>query len=171
MQSGGRHTKWESSTRLGMKMGPSPRNASLLDFILNIHTGLISPQFHIYFENFFNKVRLSRVNLPTFSQCQLVSGIKVGKVKRVLPSEVEHIYSELFIPTREETIGDERDARADAETHQQDTHDQSHASEDQYSPQYSSHLNISAIIGEMVYKVRYSNNPSRLFTSTHKSNK
>ena len=37
---------WYPRSRLGMYIGPSPRHARTVGLILNIQTGLISPQFH-----------------------------------------------------------------------------------------------------------------------------
>ena len=134
LQSVGQQPKCKVRARLGINLGPSPRHASSVALILNPYTGFVSPQFHIQFNNFFDTVMPSSRNPPTFSQWQLVSGIKAVKVKIFLPSEGDLIEPDPFISTREEANGDERCARADAETHQQDLTDQAHTSGDKNGP-------------------------------------
>jgi hypothetical protein len=39
--------KWDNICRLGINMGPSPRHAINVSLVLNLTTGLSSPQFHV----------------------------------------------------------------------------------------------------------------------------
>jgi len=44
-QDGKKARKWIDRTRIGINLGPSPRHASSVALILNLKTGLVSPQF------------------------------------------------------------------------------------------------------------------------------
>jgi len=45
--------KWENRSRIGMYLGHSPTHARSVHLVLSIRTGLVSPQFHVRFDNFF----------------------------------------------------------------------------------------------------------------------
>ena len=76
LQASGRIPKWNKRARLGINLGTSPRHASSVTLVLNMDTGLVSPQFHLQYDDFFETVRPSAGNEPTFSQWQYISGIK-----------------------------------------------------------------------------------------------
>jgi hypothetical protein len=46
-------TKWSPRARLGLNLGPSPMHAKNVYLVLNLSTGLVSPQYHCRFDNFF----------------------------------------------------------------------------------------------------------------------
>ena len=171
LQEGGRKSKWEARERIGINLEPSPRHASSLDLILNLHTGLVYLKFHIQFYDFFNTVRLTSNNPTTFYRWQIISGIKAWKVKSVLHSYGERIGSEPFLLTIEDTRGYDQDSRTDADTHQQDSPEKAHLSGDQDRTKDSSHTSRLARIRHITGKIRENNKSSEVFTSTHKSNK
>jgi hypothetical protein len=45
--------RWEPRARLGLYLGPSPRHARNVSLVLNLNTGLVSPQFHVTHDDFF----------------------------------------------------------------------------------------------------------------------
>ena len=53
MQDGKKARKWEDRTRVGINLGHSPRHAHSVSLILNIKTGLASPQFHCMYDDLF----------------------------------------------------------------------------------------------------------------------
>ena len=53
LQSGQGAPKWKQRARLGIYLGPSPSHAPTVALILNPHTGHVSPQFHVKFDDFF----------------------------------------------------------------------------------------------------------------------
>ena len=57
LASGNTLPKWSPRARMGINLGPSPRHARSVYFILNPSTGLVSPQFHVRFDDFFESVR------------------------------------------------------------------------------------------------------------------
>ena len=62
-QSDSKIPKWEPRSRLGINLGFSPFHASSVSLVLNPHTGLVSPQFHIFYDDDFS-------TLPFFRSCQ-----------------------------------------------------------------------------------------------------
>jgi Integrase core domain. len=48
--------KWEPRSRLGIYLGMSPEHASSVALVLNLQTGLVSPQFHVVFDDDFSTV-------------------------------------------------------------------------------------------------------------------
>jgi hypothetical protein len=55
-------SSWLPRARLGLNLGQSPRHARNVSLVLNLNTGLVSPQFHIKHDEFFETI--SR-HLPT----------------------------------------------------------------------------------------------------------
>ena len=48
--------KWDPRSRLGIYVGHSPYHAGSVALVLNPKTGLISPQFHVVFDDDFSTV-------------------------------------------------------------------------------------------------------------------
>ena len=49
--------KWKPRSRLGMFVGISPNHSHTVSMILNLHTGNVSPQYHLVFDEMFTSVR------------------------------------------------------------------------------------------------------------------
>jgi hypothetical protein len=47
---------WAPRARLGLNLGPSPRHARNVSLVLNLNTGLVSPQFHVKHDEFFETI-------------------------------------------------------------------------------------------------------------------
>jgi hypothetical protein len=47
--------KWDARARVGLYMVPSPRHARNVSLALSLDTGLVSPQFHVQHEDFFEQ--------------------------------------------------------------------------------------------------------------------
>jgi hypothetical protein len=56
MQGNSKGPKWDECTRVGINLGNSPLHARSITIVLNIETGLASPQFHIKFDGLFETV-------------------------------------------------------------------------------------------------------------------
>jgi hypothetical protein len=57
LQGGQSLPKWESRSRLGLYIGPSPRHARSVALILNLQTGMVSPQYHVKFDDWFETLK------------------------------------------------------------------------------------------------------------------
>ena len=57
--------KWEPIARLGIYLGKSLAHAANVALVLNTNTGLVSPQFHVVFDDNFKTVpHLRKVTFP-----------------------------------------------------------------------------------------------------------
>jgi hypothetical protein len=57
MQQGMKIPKWMPRARVGIYFGRSPKHARNIASVLNLRTGFVSPQFHVKFDDTFEKVR------------------------------------------------------------------------------------------------------------------
>jgi hypothetical protein len=49
--------RWSPRARLGLNLGPSPMHARNIYLVLNLVTGCVLPQYHCYFDDFFETMR------------------------------------------------------------------------------------------------------------------
>ena len=63
LQAGQSIPKWESRSRIGLYLGPSPRHSRSVALVLNLATGLVSPQYHLRFDNYFETMQ-DKANRP-----------------------------------------------------------------------------------------------------------
>jgi hypothetical protein len=76
--------KWNSRARVGLYIGPSPRHAINVSLVLSLDTGLVSPQFHVQHDDFFETVIPKAGNPAILSYWQKLSGIRFdGKAEKV----------------------------------------------------------------------------------------
>ena len=47
---------WNKRARLGINLGPSPRHARNVSLVLSLMTGLVSSQFHLVHDEFFETI-------------------------------------------------------------------------------------------------------------------
>ena len=72
--------RWEPRARLGIYLGPSPRHARNVSLVLNMDTGLVSPQFHVSHDDFFETIKDDRYQ-ATSSWQQLAGFTRVSRAK------------------------------------------------------------------------------------------
>jgi hypothetical protein len=56
LQDGKKLPKWTPLSHRGQYLGLSPNHSTLVGRILNLHTGSVSPQFHVVHDNLFTTV-------------------------------------------------------------------------------------------------------------------
>jgi len=56
LQQGQKIRKWEDRARIGIYLGPSPQHAKSVALVLSLTTGLVSPQYHVQFDDLFETV-------------------------------------------------------------------------------------------------------------------
>ena len=68
---GSASSKWSPQCKLGLHLGPSAEHPQNVCLVLNPTTGLVSPQYHCQFDDFFESVRFQgpEVTVPTTWQC------------------------------------------------------------------------------------------------------
>jgi histone deacetylase 1/2 len=62
--------KWTERARVGLYLGPSPQHARSIHLVLNLETGLVSPQFHVSFDDHFETTRKGAAVLLPASKWQ-----------------------------------------------------------------------------------------------------
>jgi hypothetical protein len=89
MQGGFKAGKWNSRARMAVFLGPSPNHARSVGLVLSLTTGLVSPQYHVKYDDTFETLRT--VNVPK-SLWQSLAGFasdqKSNKEIRVVHQEV-----------------------------------------------------------------------------------
>ena len=72
LQAGMKIHKWHTCARVGLYLGSCPMHANTVSLVLNLATGLVSPQFHIKFDESFETVHdLQDSNLDKWKiRCQ-----------------------------------------------------------------------------------------------------
>ncbi len=58
------HHKWKSCLQVGMYLGCLPQHTRDISLVLNLDTGLVSPQFHIKLDSNFHTLREKGAQLP-----------------------------------------------------------------------------------------------------------
>ena len=73
--------KWNPRAKLGINLGLSPRHASNITLVLKLDTGLVSPQFHVLHDDFFETIR-DKNNLME-SKWQQLSGLMTNRTRSI----------------------------------------------------------------------------------------
>jgi hypothetical protein len=55
-QQGGKGLKWEERARISLHLVTSPIHSRNISLVLNLRTGLVSPQFHVKYDDLFETV-------------------------------------------------------------------------------------------------------------------
>jgi len=66
--------KWSPRSRLGLNLGPSPNHARNGNLVLNLNTGLVSPQFHCRYNDFFETTKHSERDIMTSANWTQLAG-------------------------------------------------------------------------------------------------
>jgi hypothetical protein len=94
MQGGGKADKWSKRSKVGIFLGQSPQHARTVALVLDLNTGLISPQFHVKMDPTFQTMRTSFEDQPIKSmwmeKCGFLEDLEIKgfesktKIKRPL---------------------------------------------------------------------------------------
>lgn len=77
LQAGRLIPKWQPRDRIGVNLGASPRHGCQMSHVLNPTTGLVSLQYHVSHDNYFETTAATSNNPPTHSVWQQLSGLHV----------------------------------------------------------------------------------------------
>jgi len=75
LASGNTIPKWSPMARLGLNLGPSWTHARNVTLVLNLSTGLVSPQYHVAYDDIFETTRLGRPDVDITSIWQQLAGL------------------------------------------------------------------------------------------------
>ena len=78
----GIHPKWDARSRAGIYLGQSPIHNRNVALVLNIHTGYVSPQFHVKFDETFRTVHQDKWNVTWLTSTGFTK-----QIKRISPEE------------------------------------------------------------------------------------
>jgi hypothetical protein len=96
LASGKKIAHWRPRARIGINLGFSPRHARTVSLVLNIHTGNVSPQFHIRHDDFFATVREMKIE----SRWQQAAGfVTSNKISHFAPPPTSTGTFQLTPPT------------------------------------------------------------------------
>jgi hypothetical protein len=88
LQGGKYLSRWSSRSRIGIYLGMSPQHARSVALVLNVKTGLVSPQFHVEFDDLFETVSEKSGNKQIDTRWQVLAGLRAapkGKELTVTP--------------------------------------------------------------------------------------
>jgi hypothetical protein len=68
--------RWNPRSHIGLNLGPGPTHARNVHLVLSLTTGLVSPQFHCRFDDFFKTCKYGVSNAGTQSTWQHLAGLK-----------------------------------------------------------------------------------------------
>ena len=71
--------KWSDRTRVGINLGYSSRHALYVSLILNLQTGLVSPQYHCQYDDLFETTTGTQVRSIPTSLWQYKAGLTSEK--------------------------------------------------------------------------------------------
>jgi hypothetical protein len=97
LASGNSLPRWSPHARLGLNLGPSPTHARNVYLVLILITGCVSPQYHCWFDDFFEMTRHGRPDVSGTICWQQLSGL----------SHTDQISSEFVQPTQSSTVQNE----------------------------------------------------------------
>ena len=72
------YSKWKDRAQVGIYLGPSPHHNRNVALVLNRKTGLVSPQFHVKHDNFFETVK----EIPSVNDWKTKAGFMVQREVR-----------------------------------------------------------------------------------------
>ena len=78
LQGGKSIPKWHERARVGIYLGLSPQHSRSVALVLSLKTGLVSPQFHVEFDDLFETVGKRAGNPVLDSKWQTLSGFKTA---------------------------------------------------------------------------------------------
>jgi hypothetical protein len=78
LQGGNYLPRWSSRAWVGLYLGMLPQHARSVALVLNLTTGLVSPQFHVEFDDLFETVSQRSGNRKVDSQWQVLSGLRAA---------------------------------------------------------------------------------------------
>jgi hypothetical protein len=98
LQNGKKIPKWSSRSRVGIYLGYSPQHARSVGLILSTTTGLVSPQFHVRYDDEFETTKNGIIDCHWQVKCwfeqkspdiqrEIIEGSDLNK----LPPNIEHI--------------------------------------------------------------------------------
>jgi hypothetical protein len=74
LASGKNIPKWSPRSCLGLNLGPNPNHTQNINLVLNLNSGLVSPQFYCHFDDFFQTKRHSKCDIMMSANWKQLAG-------------------------------------------------------------------------------------------------
>jgi hypothetical protein len=97
LQAGHKIPKWQDRARVGIYLGRSPQHARTVALVLNLQTGLTSPQFHVVHDDMFETTRSQPTRLLPQSLWQEKTGFVKSRVRFQAGNAVEQPSTEPIV--------------------------------------------------------------------------
>ena len=85
MQSDQKGPKWDERARIGINLDNSPLHARNIALVLNLDTGLVSPQFHVAFDDLFETVPGQRIPIHWPKRTGFIKTTEDAPTKPLVP--------------------------------------------------------------------------------------
>jgi hypothetical protein len=76
--------RWNPRARIGLNLGPSPTHARNIHLVLSLTTGLVSPQFHCRFDDFFETCKHGASDASMQSMWQCLAGLTRTSINHIM---------------------------------------------------------------------------------------
>jgi hypothetical protein len=76
LQQGHKIPRWRPHSRIGIYLGFSPEHASSVPLVLSITSGLVSPQFHVVYDDYFTTTKCLQTNVLPSNWSSLLDSSK-----------------------------------------------------------------------------------------------
>ena len=88
--------RWNPRSCIGLNLGPSPTHARNVYLVLSLSMGLVSPQFHCRFDDFFEMCKYGVSDASTQSMWQHLAGLKHTSINPVLLTDERLLRGEVL---------------------------------------------------------------------------
>jgi hypothetical protein len=112
LQDGKKAQKWTDRTRIGINLGYSPRHTHSVSLILNLETGLVSPQFHCLYDDMFETTTGTQARSIPKSKWQAKAGFAA--------MEEDDVLTETINGESQDEEGNEETSENEGEEHTQE---------------------------------------------------
>jgi hypothetical protein len=90
-QEGKKIPKWQPRARQAVYLGHSPRHAQTVPIVLNLNTGMCSPQYHVVFDDYFTTTNSRATNTLPSEWDTLFTHNRVNVLAEETPDSIQHL--------------------------------------------------------------------------------
>jgi len=94
--------RWSPRARLGLNLGPSPFHVQNVYLVMNLTTGLVSPQYHCRFDDFFETTQHNWPDVVTSATWKKMTGVRRANGTPTAPKPSGNT-ADVVIPQREQS--------------------------------------------------------------------
>jgi hypothetical protein len=124
IQSSKKAKKWEVRARVAIYLGSSPQHARTVGLVLSLTTGLVSPQFHVKYDESFSTLRNNAMPKLMWQQLAGFSPVVTSKIKIIeqssLPKSENNGIEQIDAHDEDEQTTEQRSIHEDQEDDQMD---------------------------------------------------